>query len=237
MTENFYNEFDTIHFGVPLDMCDLNENTPLWDSVLGAEYRITPSYVNFNISSKLFATSNWLGAITFTNMEEIPTILNQKFNFNINPQYLLEKVPLRRADVKKDFLTKELPNYYIYDLRRYLKRATKKYNVDNHDELIYSNGFSVNGKHKYSHRFSVYNKGVEISLAKNKELREKFEYEYLKKLDKTLRCEVQFTGYKEIKTAFHIPFDKVQTFKSVLSCPYDVVCECFTKLMKGEKAL
>ncbi len=237
MIENFYNECDTIHFGIPHDKCKLHENTPLWNKILGAEYHITPSYVNFNISSKLFATSNSLGAITLANMEEIPIILNQNFGFDINSKYLLEEVLLWRVDVKKDLLVDELPNYYVYDSRRYLKRTTKKYNVQNHDELTYSNGFSVTGKAKYKHRFSVYNKGVEISLAKNKELREKFNYEYLKILDKTLRCEVQFTGFKEIKNAFHIPFEKVQTFKTVLECPYDVVYECFTKLWKGEKAV
>ena len=103
--------------------------------------------------------------------------------------------------------------------------------------MIYSNGFSVTPKTKSKHRFSVYNKGVEISLARNKELHEKLNYETLTKLDKTLRCEVQLSDFKNIKKAFHIADNEVQTFKSVLKCPNDVVYECFSKLIKGETAV
>ena len=237
MAGKFLNELDTIHFGIPLNEVDIDSFTPNWDSILGAEYKITPTYISFNISSKLFASSNTIGAITLANYENIPRILYDNFGFDIDPQYLLEDVPLWRVDVKKDLITNELPNYYIYDLRRYLKRATKKYNIVNHDEMIYSNGFSVTPKTKSKHRFSVYNKGVDISLAKNKELREKLNYETLTKFDKTLRCEVQLSDFKNIKKAFSIPNEEVQTFKSVMECQNDVVFECFSKLMKGETAV
>ena len=249
MAEKFQNQLDTVIVGVPVDECKLLRDIPPTKKILGAEYKKTkekvPKYCKFGIppeprdifvftfSSKLFATSDDIGEISLKNVQYLAPIIRDVFGIYIDPDYLYEKALLYRVDPKKDLITESQPNYTISDLRRFFKRDTSKYEIHNYEDTTYSHGLALTPKSKANRRFVIYNKGREMCLKRNKEIRERFTYEYLDKVNHMLRCELQLRKYSDIKKAFHIPYKIPQTFKTVLECPYDVVYEQFFKLMKG----
>lgn len=233
MTKPFKNELDTISFGIPLDECEITADITSYGRITGAEYNISNDKIYFTLSSKLFATSKNIGAITLNNFSEIMPIIREAFSIAIDPDFLYKKALLYRVDVKKDIVTKENPEFYISDKRRFFKRNTAKYEIHNYQNTTYTHGLAIVPKSKANYRFSIYNKGREMSLKRNKGIREKFSYEYLNKVNHMIRCELQLRKFADIKKVFHIPHGKDQTFETIFACPHDVVYEQFIKLMKG----
>lgn len=124
----------------------------------------------------------------------------------------------------------ENPCYYISDLNRLFKRNTSKYNVHKHEYLTYDNGIDLMPKTQSKHRYSIYNKGKEVTLSRNKTYREQFSENLLKDLDFCLRAEVQLKDTKNIKRAFGLGKYQNATFANIFDRNVDVVGEEFGKL-------
>ncbi len=234
MTKKYLNELDTVCFSIPLYECELTRNTVPYGKIIGAEYNLSEDKIYFKLSSKLFATPNFIGAITLNNFQNIAPIIENEFGITINNDYLYKEALLYRVDVKKDLIMRENQDFYVSDQRRFFKRNTFKYEIHNYENTTYTHGLAIVPKSKANYRFSIYNKDKELCLKRNQAFCERFSYDYLNNdIKHMLRCELQLRKYKDIKKAFHIPHEEKQTFKTVLECPYDVVYEQFSKLMKG----
>lgn len=249
MAKQLKNELDTVVFGVDVNECKLLTDIPQSCSILGLKYVKTkekiPKYKKsrifeepkdifvFTASSKLFSAPDDIGRISIDNFERIAPTIENVFGIVVDPNYLYEKALLLRADIKRDLIMKDNPDYTISTIRRVSKRDTAKYEIHNYENTTYSHGLAIVPKTKKNYRLSIYNKGREMSLKRNKEIYEQFNYDYLDTLNHMIRCEMQLRNFKDIKNAFHIPHDEPQTFNAVFECPYNVVYEQFCRLLKG----
>lgn len=242
-TREYANELDTVQFCIDNKDLKYNFDLPHKGKVLGMSYKRYQDKIFFNVSSKVFATVSTLGAITRENTVKIAEKIEQSFGIVINKDFLYECVKLCRVDVKKDRFMTENPNFYISDLRRLFKRNSDRFDVYKYKNdienitLTYENGLAVVPKTKDNYRYSIYNKGKEVSMAQNKEFREKFDYALLNNLDFCLRSEVQLKKHVDIKSAFAIPSSKEQTFATVLESGVDVVGEELGKLFKQSEVI
>lgn len=226
----YMNELDTVYFYIDKCNCRYDEEIAPSGSIIGAYYEFKNNNIFFNISSKLFATANCLGAITKDNIEEIAGIIENAFGIKIDTAFLCEEVLLARVDVKKDRIMSDNPSFYLSYLRNLFKRNTSKFDVHKHEYMTYDQGLKLTPKTKQKFCYSLYHKGNELKRASNKKFRESFDYDYLMDLNNCLRVEAQFKNFETIRNAFHLKSNEKQTFASVLTQDVDVVGEQLNKL-------
>lgn len=215
LTEECINELDTVKFKVDRQNCKFDYGTPEYGSVLGAHYKISSKYIYFTLSCKLFATPTDLGAITCKNYDKIAQLIANNFGIIIYPDYLYTEVNLSRVDVKRDRHMDEEVQAYISDMHRLFKRDTSQYNITKHDSLTYNYGLDLIPKKKSRHRYSTYDKGKEISLYRNKDYREIFDYDYLGNLKNCLRAEIQLEDVSNIRRGFGLGKYEPVTFENI----------------------
>jgi len=232
MQENVINEFDTIEFCIDKCKCKFDINTQPTGQNLGIYYNTYNTNIFFRLSCKLFSTATSLGAITRYNYTNIAERIEKLCGIIIQPDYLYTEVPLNRVDIKKDRCVEEDPCFYISDLYRLFKHNTDKYEVHKYEDLHYNNGLSLVPKTHSKHRYSIYNKGHEVSRYKNKKYREQFDYEFYENLQFCLRTELQLKDSENIKRVFQIDKNEIRSFKNIFSKNIDVIGEEFGKLFK-----
>lgn len=223
------NELDTIHFYINKYKCYYDEGIQPTANVLGASYKIIKDNIFFNISSKLFVTPTALGAITKNNFEEITKIIANAFNIVIEPNYLYEYIPLSRVDVKKDCIMSASPRHYISELRNYFNKNTGQYSIYRFDDYTYPTGLKLIPKAKKKHAICIYDKGYELTKARNKKLKSIFENKYLDELKHCLRVELQLKNYANIRKFFDLG-SEANTFKNLFEKDLDVLGEALLNI-------
>ena len=229
----YINKIDRLRSFLPGEKYNNNSGANRLYFTGGSFYEYNGGIVT-EISGKLFSSSDNVGAITRNNYISIPEKLAEN-GLEVDTEFYLTQAALGCVDVKKDLSLNEKPENYLSELREILKRKTDKYDVYKYDDICYESGLAVVPKAASArHRFSIYNKGLELRKHKHKNIDyyNRFEYSYLEQLNHTIRCEYQTKNFAEIRKAYGIENGKIPTILDVVMCDKDVVSEQFSKLFK-----
>lgn len=230
----YLNECDKLRVSVPKKYVKGHIDFCLQGKFLGGNYRIFGENIIFEISGKLFYSPTDLGAITKDNIEQIPEIIREQTGMKIDISYFLEHAILCRFDIKKDILVKDNPTYYLSEMREIFKSTTNKYNVHSYGDLKYETGLTLIPKAKSTkHRFSIYDKGVELkkSRSKHPEYNDQFEYFFLEDVKRTVRCEYQSLSFSDMREVLKLPRNKKPAISDVFEYRTDIIREQFAKLI------
>ena len=228
------NQLDTIDFAIPFQYCNFDCCMATQGSAIGAEYCIEKDRFHFNLSSKIFATEKSLGEITIQNIEEITQKIKALFEVEINTEYLCTQAEMYRIHTKKDLTLDNHASAYMPYINASFKRNSDKFILNKFKGLTYEHGLTAHPKTNKKFKYSIYNKGIELSKARNKEFRQIFDYDYYLSLDHVLRCEIQLSSFSDMRDFFKLKYDDKPTLANILNSEVDVVANELSQIIDSD---
>lgn len=232
--EDTVNNFDKLSLGLSLSQVEFKRGIDQQiGKGIGFSYKKKGDMLNFIFSGKLNAKPDHIG-YCLDEPENLLSHIYNKTGLKIDEECFFNEATVYTVHTTCDVFTDDDPCQYISECRELFKANTDKYDIYRYANQKYINGLAVVPKTKERHRFIIYNKGIELRQAQNKDYREIFSGEYLEKTRNMLRFEYQIRDFKRMRKEFGIPKYEDPTIAGLLACNRNIVADFFQTLVKKE---